>query len=78
MKTEIIDSELITKEMAIRELSGCLCELSREEVDEYLDILCAINNGLLVYNLTTNKGEYLLFIKGNSIKDTKTKCKRKN
>lgn len=76
MKTEIINSELITKEEIIEQLTYCACELTKDEINECLDIICAIDNGETVYNLTTNKGEYLLFIKGNSIKDTKTKYKR--
>ena len=76
MKTEIIDSQLITKEEVINELTYSVCDLTREEINEYLDILCAINDGETVYNLTTNKGEYLLFIKGAAIKNTKEKYKR--
>ena len=75
MKTEILNSELITKEMVVNELtfSG---DLSKEEIDEYLDILCAMNCGDSVYNLTTNKGEYLLYIRGGAIRDTKEKYKK--
>jgi hypothetical protein len=76
MKTEIIDSQEITRKQVIYELTYPMCELTKEEVDEYLDILSAIDNGESVYNLITNKGEYLLFVKGNSITDTK--CKKCN
>jgi hypothetical protein len=76
MKTEIIDSQEITREMIIYELTYPLSNLSNEEVDEYLDILSAIDNGESVYNLVTNNGEYLLFVKGDAITDTK--CKKCN
>ena len=73
MKTEVISSEKITKEMAIRELRNTF--LTQEEIDEYLDILNAINDGKAVFNLVTNIGEYLLIIDGNAIKDTRKKVK---
>lgn len=75
METEILRSEEITKEMALTELSFATI-LTHAEIDEYLDILSAISNGESVFNLTTNKGEYLLFVKGEAIKDTKPKCKK--
>jgi len=72
MKTEILNTEEITKDMAVNELS--ISDLSQEETDEYLDIIFAINNGQRVYNLSTNKGDYLLFIeKDVVIKNTKEK-----
>ena len=71
-KTEVLKSEEITKEMALKELSKS-CELSKEEIDEYLEIITAINEGQVVYNLTTTKGEYLLYVKNDAIKDTKKK-----
>ena len=76
MKTEIINSEEITKEIALNELTNT--NLSKDEVNEYLDIITAINDGLLVYNLLTNNGEYLLFIEGKAAKDTKEKKKKSN
>lgn len=71
MKTEIIKSEEITKEMALKELRTP--DLSKDEIDEYLEIITAINEGQFVYNLTTTKGEYLLFVQGDAVKDTKSK-----
>ena len=72
MKTEILATDEITKDMALNELYTS--ELSQEETDEYLDIIVAINGGQRVYNLTTNKGDYLLFIeKDVVIKDIKEK-----
>lgn len=71
MKTEILSTDEITKDMALNELSTS--DLSQEETDEYLDIIVAINNGQRVYNLTTNKGDYLLFIEKDAVKDTKDK-----
>jgi len=76
MKTQIIDSEPITKEMVIKELTYSVCDLTKEEVNEYLDILSAIDSGELVYNLKTNKGEYLLFVRGDAITNTKPKYKK--
>lgn len=68
MKIELLNSELITKEMAMNELNNS--ELSKEEIDEYLDIITAINEGQSVYNITTNHGDYLFFIKCDAIKNT--------
>ena len=76
MKTEILNSEEITKEIALNELYNT--NLSKEEVNEYLDILTALNSGMLVYNILTNKGEYLLFVEGKAIKDTREKTKKSN
>lgn len=60
MKTEILNSERITKEAVLKELNNE--NLSKEEVDEYLDIISAINEGQFVYIVTTNIGEYLFFV----------------
>lgn len=76
MKTEILNSERITKDMVLNELNTS--KLSKDEVDEYLDIICAINKGNFVYNVTTNIGEYLFFVKGLVIKNTKEKYNKKN
>ena len=67
----ILNSEKITKEIIIKELS--LLKLSQEETDERLDIISAINDGQKVYNVTTDNGDYLFFIKGEAIKDTRKK-----
>lgn len=69
MKTEILSTEEITKDMALDELSSSK-NLTQEETDEYLDIIAAINNGQRVYNLITTKGDYLLYIDKEAIKDT--------
>ena len=71
-KTEIFKTEQITKEMALKELSKSY-RLSKEEIDEYLEIITAINDGQTVYNLITNNGEYLLYAKNDIVKDTKKK-----
>ena len=68
MKVELLNSELITKEKALDELNNS--ELSKDEIDEYLDIITAINDGQTVYNIITNQGDYLFFIKGEAIKNT--------
>ncbi len=70
MKTEILSSEEITKDMALKELSKSNL-LSKEEINEYLEIIIAINDNQQVFNITTNKGEYLMFVKGDAIKDTR-------
>lgn len=75
METEILKSEEITKEIAVKELSMAYA-LNQAEINEYLDIISAINNGEKVFNLTTNKGEYLLYVRGDAITDTKTKYKK--
>lgn len=74
MKTEILSSEEITKDMALRELSKSNL-LSKEEINEYLEIIIAINDNQQVFNITTNKGEYLMFVKGDAIKDTRERRK---
>ena len=63
MKTEIITSEQITKELVVKELTHSVVNLTRDEINEYLDILTAINNDEVVFSIKTNKGEYLLYIK---------------
>jgi len=73
MKTEILNSQEITKDIALTELSNI--NLSKDEVDEYLDIITAINDNQKVFNVTTNKGKYLLYIKEDTIKNTKNKIK---
>lgn len=75
MKTEILSSEEITKEMAINELYNS--KLSKDEIDEYLEIMIAINDGQQVFNFITNKGEYLMFVKGDVVRDTKIKISDK-
>lgn len=74
MKTEILSSEEITKDMALKELSKSNL-LSKEEINEYLEIIIAINDNQQVFNITTNKGEYLMFVKGDAIKDTRERRK---
>ena len=69
--TEILNSEKITKEMAMYDLSTL--KLSHDETDEYLDIISAINDGQTVYNVTTDNGNYLFFVKGEAIKDSRKK-----
>lgn len=67
---EIIESEEITKDMALNELSNSNL-LSQDEIDEYLEIIIAINDNQQVFSIETNNGKYLMFIKGNAIKDTR-------
>lgn len=74
MKTEIIGSEEITKDMALIELSKSKL-LSKDEINEYLEIIIAINDNQKVFNITTNTGEYLMFVKGDAIKDARERIK---
>lgn len=67
MKTRILDSELITKEIALNEIKDS--NLSKDEIDEYLDIISAINKGQLVYNVLTDDGNYLIYIEKEEIND---------
>ena len=60
MDTEIINSEKITKEQVLNELNSE--NLSKEEINERLDIISAINDGHFVYSVITNIGEYLFFV----------------
>lgn len=60
MKSIILGSEQITKDSILEQFK--LPDLSKDEIDEYLDIITAINNGQLVYNISTNNGDYLIFI----------------
>lgn len=76
MKTIIKDSERITKEMVYENLTNA-SKLSMEEENEWLDILSAILNDEAVYNLTTNKGDFLLFVKGEAITNTTKKINKK-
>lgn len=60
MKEEFITE--ITKDMVLKELLNY--QLSKEEVDEYLEILAAINDGQRVFSIiTTENKEYLLYMK---------------
>lgn len=68
MDLKLYGSELITKDMAMKELSNS--ELTQDEINEYLDIISAINEGQQVFNISTNRGDYLFFIKGDAIKNT--------
>lgn len=59
---EILDIKILTKDMIINDLK---LDLSKKEIDEYLDILSDINDGQFVFNVITNNDEYLLIIKGD-------------
>lgn len=73
MKTEVLKSELIIKDTILNKLDNKL--LSQDEIDECLDIISAINDEQEVFNLTTNTGEFLLYVKGDVIKNVKNKFK---
>ncbi len=67
VKTEILGTYEITKEMVLDEISAT--DLSQEAIDEYLEIIFAINNEQRVYCLITNKGDFLLYIDKNCVND---------
>ena len=79
MKEEltILCSEEITKDVAVRELSYS-CNLSQDEVDEYLEIIIAINDNQQVFNISTNKGDFLMYINGDEIKNTICRYRNKD
>lgn len=74
---EILGAEEITKEIAVKELSNPT-NLSQDEIDEYLEIIIAINDNNQVFNILTNKGEFLMYIKDEDINDTKSRSKNKD
>jgi len=60
MEFKILESHKITKEFVLDKLSkDILCQC---EINEYLDVINAINNGESVFSITTNYGNYFLFI----------------
>lgn len=74
---EILGAEEITKEIAVKELSNPT-NLSQDEIDEYLEIIIAINDNNQVFNILTNKGEFLMYIKDEDINNTKSRSKNKD
>lgn len=74
---EILGAEEITKEIVVQELSNPT-NLSQDEIDEYLEIIIAINDKNQVFNILTNKGEFLMYIKGENINNTKSRSKNKD
>lgn len=56
----VLSSEEITKDIALKEIKNS--KLSKDEIDEYLDIINAINKGQIVYNVSTEEGDYLIYI----------------
>jgi len=61
MEVKILDLRQITKENAYFELKT-LNSSESDKIDEYLDILSVINNGQLVYRVTTSIGEFVLYV----------------
>lgn len=57
--TEILSTYEITKEMALNGISAN--DLSQEEIDEYLEIIFALNHGKRVYYCDTNEGDCILY-----------------
>lgn len=61
MDVKILNIKQVTKEFVKKKLSEPE-KLSRIEIDDYLDILSAINKEQYVYNIDTPNGEYLLYV----------------
>jgi len=66
MKVRILELSQITKEIVTSKLSEKNLDL--DMIDEYLDILSAINNNQSVYNISTTEGDYILIITDNQYK----------
>lgn len=57
---KILSSEEITMKIALNEIKNP--NLSKKEIDEYLDIISAINKDQIVYNISTIDGNFLIYI----------------
>lgn len=68
MKVKILDLNQITKEIALDKLSQSNT-LDLDQIDEYLDILSALKDGMIVYNISTTDGDYILFITASESKN---------
>jgi hypothetical protein len=60
MNVKVLYTEVITKKNALEYIKKTK---DKSEVDEYLDIISALNNGNDVFNIVTTDGEYLMFLK---------------
>ena len=65
MKTEILDVEYITKDIALEQIK---ISKNKDVIDEYLDIISAINEGISVLNLITTSKVLNLKRKNNILK----------
>lgn len=61
MNIKILNLTQITKEIALSELESSE-KLETAQIDEYLDILSAINRNQFVYNMSTSNGDFILYI----------------
>lgn len=68
MKVKILDLNQINKEIALDKLSQSNT-LDLDQIDEYLDILSALKDGMIVYNISTTDGDYILFITASESKN---------
>ena len=68
MKVKVLDLSQITREVVLEKLSESNT-LDLDQIDEYLDILSAIKDGMIVYNISTTGGDYILFITANQSKN---------
>jgi len=53
----------VTKEMIIADLM--IKKLSKNQVNDYLDILIQLDRGILIYDIETDTGWYYLFIESS-------------
>ena len=61
MEIKISNINQITKDTVRNKLSESN-KLSKDEIDNYLDILSTINKKQFVYSISTQYGEYILYI----------------
>lgn len=61
MEVKVLNIKQITKDFVKQKLSES-DKLSKIQINDYLDILSAINKEQFVYNIDTPNGEYLLYI----------------
>lgn len=61
MEVKVLNIKQITKDFVKKKLHSSK-KLSKIEIDDYLDILSAINKEQYVYNIDTPNGEYLLYV----------------
>ena len=61
MDVKVLNINQITKDFVTEQLQNS-DKLSKIEIDEYLDILSALNKKKHVYNIDTPQGEFILYI----------------
>lgn len=61
MEVKVLDIKQITRDFIKKQLHDSE-NLSKKEIDEYLDMLSAINKKQFVYNINTPQGDFILYI----------------